>query len=64
MEAVRARHILKEFPDSATDEQKAEVKTAAEELLKTVNEELAKGTTFAELAEKHSEGPLPAEAAH
>ena len=57
VEAVRARHILKKFPDSATDEQKAEVKTAAEELLKTVNDELAKGTTFAELAEKHSEGP-------
>ena len=57
VEAVRARHILKEFPDNVTDEQKAEVKTAAEELLKTVNEELAKGATFAELAEKHSEGP-------
>ena len=57
VEAVRARHILKKFPDNATDEQKAEVKTAAEELLKTVNEELAKGATFAELAEKHSEGP-------
>lgn len=57
VEAVRARHILKKFPDNATDEQKAEVKTAAEELLKTVNEELAKGATFPELAEKHSEGP-------
>lgn len=57
VEAVRARHILKEFPDNVTDEQKAEVKTAAEELLKTVTEELAKGATFAELAEKHSEGP-------
>lgn len=57
VEAVRARHILKEFPDNVTDEQKAEVRTAAEELLKTVNEELAKGATFAELAEKHSEGP-------
>ncbi len=57
VEAVRARHILKKFPDNATDEQKAEVKTAAEELLKTVTDELAKGTTFAELAEKHSEGP-------
>ena len=57
VEAVRARHILKEFPDNVTDEQKAEVKTAAEELLKTVNEELAKGATFAELAEKYSEGP-------
>lgn len=57
VEAVRARHILKKFPDNATDEQKAEVKTAAEELLKTVNAELAKGATFAELAEKYSEGP-------
>lgn len=57
VEAVRARHILKKFPDNATDKQKAEVKTAAEELLKTVNEELAKGAAFAELAEKHSEGP-------
>lgn len=57
VEAVRARHILKKFPDNATDEQKAEVKIAAEELLKTVNAELAKGATFAELAEKHSEGP-------
>ena len=57
VEAVRARHILKKFPDNVTDEQKAEVKTAAEELLKTVNEELAKGATFAELAEKYSEGP-------
>lgn len=57
VEAVRARHILKEFPDNVTDEQKSEVKTAAEALLKTVNEELAKGATFAELAEKHSEGP-------
>lgn len=57
VEAVRARHILKEFPDNVTDEQKAEVKTAAEELLKTVNAELAKGATFAELAEKYSEGP-------
>ena len=56
-EAVKARHILKKFPDNATDEQKAETKTAAEELLKTVNAELAAGADFAELAKKHSEGP-------
>ena len=56
-EAVKARHILKKFPDNATDEQKAEVKIAAAELLKTVNAELAAGADFAELAKKHSEGP-------
>lgn len=60
-EAVKARHILKKFPDNATDEQKAETKTAAEELLKTVNAELAAGADFAELATKHSEGPSAAE---
>ena len=32
-EAVKTRHILKKFPDNATDEQKAETKTAAEALL-------------------------------
>ena len=57
LEAVKARHILKEFPDNATDEQKAEVKVAAEELLKTINAELDAGADFAELAKKHSEGP-------
>ncbi len=57
LEAVKARHILKEFPDNATDEQKAEVKGAAEELLKTINAELDAGADFAELAKKHSEGP-------
>lgn len=56
-EVVRARHILKKFPDNATDEQKAETKTAAEELLKTIQEELAAGTSFADLAKTHSEGP-------
>ena len=61
LEAVKARHILKKFPDDATDEQKAETKTAAEELLKTVNAELAAGAEFAELAEKHSEGPSGAQ---
>ena len=54
---VRARHILKKFPDNATDEQKNETKAAAEKLLKTVNEELAAGTSFADLAKTHSEGP-------
>ena len=60
-EVVRARHILKKFPDNATDEQKAETKTAAEELLKTVTEELATGTSFADLAKTHSEGPSGAD---
>ena len=60
-EAVKARHILKQFPKDATDEQKAETKTAAEELLKTVNAELAAGADFAELAKKHSEGPSGAQ---
>ena len=56
-EVVKARHILKKFPDNATDEQKAETKTDAEELLKTINAELAAGADFAELAMTHSEGP-------
>ena len=56
-EAVKARHILKKFPDNATDEQKAETKTAADALLKTVNAEIDAGTDFAELAKQHSEGP-------
>ena len=60
-EAVKARHILKKFPENATDEQKAETKTAAEELLKTVNAELTAGADFAELAKKHSEGPSGAQ---
>ena len=59
-EAVKARHILKKLPDNATDEQKAETKTAAEELLKTLNAELAAGADFAELAKTHSEGPSAA----
>ena len=54
---VKARHILKKFPDDATDEQKAETKVAAEELLKTIKEGLAAGTPFADLAKEHSEGP-------
>ena len=60
-EVVKARHILKKFPDNATDEQKAETKTAAEELLKTINAELAAGADFAELARTHSEGPSSAQ---
>ena len=60
-EVVKARHILKQFPDNATDEQKAETKTAAEELLKTVNAELTAGADFAELATTHSEGPSSAQ---
>ena len=60
-EAVKARHILKKFPDNATDEQKAETKAAAEALLKTLNAELAAGADFAELAKKHSEGPSAAQ---
>lgn len=57
---VKARHILKEFPDGTrnpTDEQREETKKEAEELLKTVKEGLAAGTTFADLAKEHSEGP-------
>ena len=60
-EVVKARHILKKFPDNATDLQKAETKTAAEELLKTINAELAAGADFAELAKTHSEGPSGAQ---
>jgi peptidyl-prolyl cis-trans isomerase D len=56
-EAVKARHILKKFPDNAAEEQKVETKAAAEELLKTVNAELAAGADFAELAKTYSEGP-------
>jgi peptidyl-prolyl cis-trans isomerase D len=54
-EAVKARHILKKFPDNATDEQKAEVKAEAEKLLETVKAAIAEGEDFAELAKEHSE---------
>ena len=54
-EAVKARHILKKFPDNATDEQKAEVKADAEKLLETVKAAIAEGADFAELAKEHSE---------
>jgi peptidyl-prolyl cis-trans isomerase D len=59
IEAVKARHILKKFPDkdNVTDEQRSETKTAAEEMLKTVKAELAAGKSFADLAKTHSEGP-------
>ncbi len=60
-EVVKARHILKKFPDNATDEQKTETKTAAAELLKTINAALAAGADFAELARTHSEGPSGAQ---
>ena len=54
-EAVKARHILKKFPDNATDEQKAEVKAEAEKLLETVKAAIVAGEDFAELAKEHSE---------
>ncbi len=63
-EVVKARHILKQFPEGTrnpTDEQRAETKAAAEELLKTVKNELAAGTSFADLAKTHSEGPSGAD---
>ena len=53
-EAVKARHILKKFPDNATDEQKAEVKAEAEKLLETVKAAIVEGEDFAELAKEHS----------
>ena len=56
-EMVKARHILKKFPDNATDEQKVEVKAEAEKLLETVKAAIAEGEDFAELAKQHSEGP-------
>ena len=55
LEAVKARHILKKFPDNATDEQKAEVKAEAEKLLETVKAAIVEGEDFAELAKEHSE---------
>ncbi len=54
-EVVKARHILKKFPDNATDAQKAETKKQAEALLKTVREAVAGGTDFAELAKRYSD---------
>lgn len=60
-EVVKARHILKKFPDNATDLQKTETKHAAQELLETVKAELGAGADFAELAKTHSEGPSGAQ---
>ena len=54
-EAVKARHILVKFPDSATAEQKDEVKVRAEELLATVKTEIEAGAEFSDLAKEHSE---------
>ncbi len=54
-EAVKARHILVKFPDGASDEQKAEIKTQAEELLEKVKTEIAAGADFTDLAKTHSE---------
>ncbi len=54
-EVVKARHILKKFPDNASDEQKAEVKAEAEKSLETIKAAIAEGEDFAELAKKHSE---------
>lgn len=59
-EIVKARHILKKYPTDATDEQKAEVKTVAEELLEQVKSEISDGADFADLARKHSDGPSAA----
>ncbi|MDE0084997.1 MAG: peptidylprolyl isomerase [Candidatus Poribacteria bacterium] len=63
-EVVKARHILKQFPEGTrnpTDEQRAQTKAAAEELLKTIKTELAAGTSFADLAKTHSDGPSGAD---
>ncbi|MDE0481954.1 MAG: peptidyl-prolyl cis-trans isomerase [Candidatus Poribacteria bacterium] len=63
-EVVKARHILKQFPEGTrnpTDEQRTETKAAAEKLLKTVKDELAAGTSFADLAKTHSDGPSGAD---
>ena len=54
-EAVKTRHILKKFPDNATDEQKTAAKAEAEKLLETVKAAIAEGKEFAELATEHSE---------
>ena len=54
-EVVKARHILKKFPDNATDEQKTEVKAEAEKLLETIKAAITEGEDFAELAKQYSE---------
>ena len=60
-EVVKARHILKKFPDNPTDLQKTLTKNAAMALLDTIKAELAAGADFAELAKTHSEGPSGAQ---
>ncbi len=60
-EVVKARHILKKFPDNPTDLQKRETEFAAIQLLDTVKAELMAGADFAELAKTHSEGPSGAQ---
>lgn len=50
-EAVWARHILVKFPENATDEQKADTKKKAEELLQQIKD----GKDFAELAREKSD---------
>ena len=52
-ETVRARHILVSLEEGATEEDKA----AARERIEAIQEELAAGADFAELAKEKSEGP-------
>ena len=52
-ETVRARHILVSLEEGATEEDKA----AAREKIEAIQEELAAGADFAELAKEKSEGP-------
>ena len=52
-ETVRARHILVSLEEGATEEDKA----AAREKIEAIQDELAAGADFAELAKEKSEGP-------
>ncbi len=52
-ETVHARHILIKVPENATEEQKANALTKIE----AIQQELANGADFAELAKEKSEGP-------
>ncbi|WP_319416604.1 peptidylprolyl isomerase [Marispirochaeta aestuarii] len=52
-ETVRARHILVSLEEGATEEDKA----AAREKIEAIQNELAAGADFAELAKEKSEGP-------
>ncbi len=61
VDAVKARHILKKFPDNPTDLDREKTKIAAEELHATLTAAIAAGTDFAELAKTHSEGPSGAQ---